>query len=237
MLRVAPIIEMIVASHVTALPSFHPESGPTFARFPVHVFLIHHPDGPILVDTGIGFGNETIDDWYQPITVDLRNELHVRGVDPDHPALTIINTHLHFDHCGQNCHFPTARIVVQQTEAKIATTPHYTVDSWASLPAGRTMLIDGDSEIADGIDAVHTPGHTPGHQAVVIRSTNDTTIIAGQCIFWAAEWHESEPSPANLHDADHRLAAAESIARLRALHPTCVLLSHDEPVTIRPART
>ena len=114
MLRVAPAVEVITVSRVTALPSFHPESGPTFTGFPVHVFLIRHPDGPILVDTGIGIGNETINDWYQPITVDLRHELAERGVDPDDPALTISNTHLYFDHCGQNCHFPSARIVVQK---------------------------------------------------------------------------------------------------------------------------
>ena len=228
-------METITVSRVTALPSFHPESGPTFTGFPVHVFLIHHPDGPILVDTRIGIGNETINDWYQPITVDLRHELGERGVDPDDPALTIINTHLHFDHCGQNCHFPSARIVVQKAEAKIASTPFYTVDSWASLPAGRTMLIDGDAKIADGVEVVHTPGHTPGHQAVVIRSTHDTTIIAGQCVFRAAEWHDREPSPANLSDTGHRLLAADSIARLRALQPTRVLLSHDESITIRPA--
>ena len=200
-----------------------------FVGFPVHVFLVHHPDGPILVDTGIGLGNETIDEWYRPITVDLRHELQLRGVDPDNPALTIINTHLHFDHCGQNCHFPTARIVVQQAAAEIAATAFYTVDTWAELPVGRTMLIDGDAEIAEGVDAVHTPGHTPGHQAVVVRSAEETTIIAGQCVFRSTEWHDREPAASNLHDNDHRIVAAESIARLRAMRPTTVLLSHDQP--------
>ena len=114
----------------------------------------------------------------------------------------------------------------------MAATPFYTVDSWASLPAQRTMLIDGDAKIADGVDALHTAGHTRGHQAVVIRSTHETTVIAGQCVFRAAEWHDLEPSAANLHDPDHRLLAADSIARLRALHPTRILLSHDESITI-----
>ena len=66
----------------------------------------------------------------------------------------------------------------------------------------------------------------------MVRSTNETTIIAGQCAFRAAEWHDREPSPANLHDADHQLVAADIIARLRALQPTRVLLSHDESITI-----
>ena len=232
-----PTIETITVSRVRALPSFHPESGPGFAGFPVHVFLIHHRDGPILVDTGIGLGNETIDEWYKPITVELRNELLVRGVDPDHPGLTIINTHLHFDHCGQNCSFPQARIVVQQLEAEIATMPHYTVDSWAKLPADRTRLVEGDLEIADGVHVVHTPGHTPGHQAVLVRAASGTTIIAGQCIFRAAEWHDDEPSEANLHAAEHRLDASDSIAKLRSLRPDRVLLSHDQPVTIGALRT
>ena len=234
--RAEPVIETITVSRVTALPSFHPESGPTFAAFPVHVFLIHHRDGPVLVDTGIGLGNDLIDDWYKPVTVDLRHELIIRGVDPDHPGLTVINTHLHFDHCGQNCLFPQARIVVQKSEAEIAATPHYTVDSWASLPPGRAVIVDGDVEIADGIEVMHTPGHTPGHQSVVVRSSSGTTIIGGQCVFRAAEWHDHAPSQANLHDPNHRLQAAESVAKLRALRPIRVLLSHDEPVTLRSAR-
>ncbi len=61
-LQITPPIDVITASRITALPDFHPEAGPSFRGFPVHVFLIHHPDGPILVDTGVGQGSQAIDE-------------------------------------------------------------------------------------------------------------------------------------------------------------------------------
>ena len=230
MLTAAPRIDVIEVSRITALPDFHPEAGAGFAGFPVHVFLVHHPDGPILVDTGVGFGNDIIDEWYRPRTLDLRAELEARNVDPD-GALTIINTHLHFDHCGQNLALSAATIVVQRTEEAAATAPFYSVDEWARLPADRTRLVDGNVDVAEGVSVIHTPGHTPGHQAVVVRSNAETVVIAGQCIFRAAEWTDADPSSANLHDEAHRRAAADSLARLRALRPTRVLLSHDTGFT------
>ncbi len=121
--------------------------------------------------------------------------------------------------------------MVQRREVEVAASPFYTVDDWAMLPADRTQVVDGDVELADGISVLHTPGHTPGHQAVVIRSTADTIVIAGQCVMRAAEWSADQPSTANLHDETHRDLAAESIARLRALKPSRVYFSHDRGVT------
>ncbi len=138
MLKHTPLVEVIEAARVTALPDFHPEAGPTFAGFPVNAFVIHHPDGPILVDTGIGTGNEHIDNWYRPLTSDLRAELTSRNIDPD-SALTIVNTHLHFDHCGQNQSFPSASIYAQQAEIDVlASDPFYTVAAWAKMPLNRS---------------------------------------------------------------------------------------------------
>jgi glyoxylase-like metal-dependent hydrolase (beta-lactamase superfamily II) len=166
MLKDTPLVEVIEAARVTALPDFHPEAGPTFAGFPVNAFVIHHPAGPIIVDTGIGTGNEHIDDWYRPIVCDLRAELAQRDIDPD-SGLTIVNTHLHFDHCGQNQNFPSASIYAQQAEIDLlASDAHYTVAAWANMPLNRSTIIDGDQEIADGVSVLHTPGHTPGHQSV-----------------------------------------------------------------------
>ncbi len=225
-LRVAPRIDVITASVITALPDFHPEVGSGFTQFPVNVFLVHHADGPILIDTGIGHGNGAIDDWYRPRQTDLPKALSSNGVDLESVQM-IVNTHLHFDHCGQNNVFPNSEIVVQRSEAEIAATPFYTVDEWAVLPVDRTRLISGDVEIADGVHVLHTPGHTPGHQSVVIKAQDEVIVVSGQCVFRAAEWLANEPSTQNLHDEDHRTAAADSLARLRALRPSKVYFSHD----------
>lgn len=58
-----PIIDAMQLSMVTSVPNFHPEHD-GFVAFPVFGFLIHHPDGPIVVDTGIGQGHALIDALY-----------------------------------------------------------------------------------------------------------------------------------------------------------------------------
>src|SRR4051812_28134702 len=82
------------------LPDFHP-GAPLDRSVPVHGFLIEHPDGAILVDTGVGFDNALIDELYHPACVELGAVLADLGVDV-RDVVAIVNSHLHFDHCGQN---------------------------------------------------------------------------------------------------------------------------------------
>ena len=203
----------------SSIPKHH-----TFAPFPVHGFLIHHPDGAIVVDTGIGHGNEFIDMLYPHHSVSIVDELHRCGVD-ERDVQLIVNSHLHFDHCGQN-HSLACPIAVQEAELEAARQPHYTIDDSAAIPGSRARLLDGDADLCDGVQVLLTPGHTPGHQAVVIHSLDETLVIAAQCIFRRDAWF-GEIEDANLHSPEWRNQAADSVARLRALNPDRVLLSHD----------
>jgi N-acyl homoserine lactone hydrolase len=227
-LEFMPQIDTMALSRISALPSSHPEHS-TFRPFPVFGFVIRHPDGPIVVDTGIGFGNEMIDALYTHESVSLKGELHRCGIDERNVQL-IINSHLHFDHCGQN-HTLSAPIAVQQEELDaVATDPFYTVPDWAEIPTERARIFRGDADIADGVRVIHTPGHTPGHQAVVVSGAEGCTVIAAQCLFRAAEW-AGPTNTANLHAPDWEAAATDSLNRLRSLRPTQLLLSHDAGIT------
>ena len=95
-----PRIDVLRLARVNGVPEFHPEHH-TFVPFPVHAFVIHHPDGAIVVDTGIGYGNEFIDARYPHDSVSLVDELNRCGV-AERDVQLIVNSHLHFDHCGQN---------------------------------------------------------------------------------------------------------------------------------------
>ena len=221
-----PRIDVLELARVTGVPSFHPEHD-TFRPFPVHAFVVHHPGGPIVVDTGIGFGNDLIDSLYPHTARRLVEELNDHGVD-ERRVQCIVNSHLHFDHCGQNDAL-SCPVVVQRAEVNAARQPHYTVPEWADTPAARAVVGAGDTDVADGVTALLTPGHTPGHQAVVIRGGDDVVVIAAQCIFRRTAWRRT-PEATNLHDDTGRDAANESLARLRALRPRLVLLSHDVPL-------
>jgi len=205
-LAVLPRIDTLHLARILSVPVFHPEHK-TFRPFPVFGFLIHHPDGPIVVDTGIGSGNEFIDTAYPHESTPLVDELHRCGVD-ERDVRLIVNSHLHFDHCGQNAALDCP-IAVQRAEISAAAAPLYTVPDWAAISPARSRVIDGDAHVAQGITAMLTPGHTPGHQAVVIRGGGETAVIAAQCIFRGAAW-EHGPEATNLHDKSWHHQAHES---------------------------
>jgi N-acyl homoserine lactone hydrolase len=214
---------------VRGVPSNHPEHA-TFEPFPVHGFAIEHPDGLIVVDTGIGFGNEFIDELYPHEATAIVSELHRCGLD-ERDIRLVVNSHLHFDHCGQNNAF-ACPVAVQRDELTAAEAQFYTVPDWARIEPTRRRALDGDDDIASGVRVMHTPGHTPGHQSVVVGSGEETIVIAAQCLFRRTAW-ESSIETSNLHDESWRQAAEESVRRLREQRPTRVLLSHDAPLDLR----
>jgi N-acyl homoserine lactone hydrolase len=230
-LRTLPTIERLTLARVTQVPESHPEHG-SFRPFPVHAWIVRHPDGAVLVDTGIGVGNEVIDAWYAPEIVELPEALGSHGLEVGDIAAVVLS-HLHFDHCGQqpllSC--PT---FVQATEHRTAQRSHYTVPEWAAVPAARLRLVDGDDQLADGVRLIATPGHTPGHQSVVVEADDATAVLGAQCAFRAAEVRTGEPGVTNLHDGSWAAVARASLARIRSLAPATVHLSHDPDIVVLP---
>ena len=84
-------------------------------RWPVHGFLVTYPGGAALVDTGVGGPQDWLDDW-RVVNRSVADALDDHGLTPGDIGL-VINTHLHFDHCGQNAVFKHAAFHVQRTGA------------------------------------------------------------------------------------------------------------------------
>jgi N-acyl homoserine lactone hydrolase len=209
------------------LPEFHPESA-TDPVSPVFAYVIHHPDGPVLVDTGVGRGNEFLDEVYQPTVTDLGEALAHVGVD-ERDVVAIVNSHLHFDHCGQNPRFYGlgVPIYVQAAEIQAAREPFYTDPAWASVPNDQLRQLDGDESLTEGIRIVATPGHTAGHQSMVIEGGAELAVIAAQCVWRVSEFETANPSAGNVGE-DLWNAGTDSIRRLRSFDPSVVYFSHDE---------
>jgi glyoxylase-like metal-dependent hydrolase (beta-lactamase superfamily II) len=207
---------------VTPSPEL-PWARPTF---PVYAFLVEHPDGPVLIDTGVGLGNEIIDQMYSPVRHDLDAALADHGITTD-DITTVITSHLHFDHCGQNNRFTHAEVLVQRTEVEAAREPLYTVPEWAFPDGVELTEIDGDHHVAPGIEIIATPGHTAGHQSVLIDDGNGQRTIA--CC--QGSWNAKSFGAAHLGDDGwDQAAGATSMRRLHALEPTSVLFSHASTV-------
>jgi N-acyl homoserine lactone hydrolase len=224
-----PKIDRLELATVTRVPDWHPEHA-TFAAFPVYAWVIHHPDGVIVVDTGVGFGNDLIDEWYGPDSVDLVDALGNVEVATGDVAAVVLS-HLHFDHCGQQSAF-TAPVHVSVEEHRAAQEASYTVPEWAAIPDQRLRLVHGDESIAEGVRILSTPGHTPGHQSLVVTAGPTSIVLGGQCAYRSVEILTGEPGETNLHDTTWREVARDSIARVRALQPCEVHLSHDASVVM-----
>ena len=143
----------------------------------------------------------------------------------------IINTHLHFDHCGDNRLFPGTPILVQRAEYEAAQEPAYTAPDWVTFPGACFQLLDGETEVIPDLTIVPTPGHTPGHQSVVLNTNEGLMTIAGQAAYTADEFARPEdPHPRGLDSAWDRERYLESLQRLRSLHPRRVYFSHDPSI-------
>jgi glyoxylase-like metal-dependent hydrolase (beta-lactamase superfamily II) len=144
------------------------ETGSDRARAEIAVaYLVRHPDGLVLFDTGIGVADPETEAHYQPSRVALSSALGDVGVGMADVDL-VANCHLHFDHCGGNPLLAGKPIIVQRTELELARAGGYTVDELVDHPGVRYDVIDGEVEPLPGLLLVPTPGHTAGHQSLAV---------------------------------------------------------------------
>lgn len=223
----APIarVERVALGEVT-FPDWHPrfrEGG-----CPVFGYAIRHPDGVILFDTGVGTGNSFIDDLYHPKVISITTALEHLHID-ERDVVAVINSHLHFDHCGQNEVFYRRNVPIytQSAEIEAAQTFGYTVPEWANIPDHSLRRVRGDERVTDGVHIIETPGHTPGHQSVVVETANGPVVIAGQCAYKTDEVVEQRVAADNMHDDTFVDAGQQSLERLLSLDPQQVVVAHD----------
>lgn len=221
-----PQIERLDLAVVT-LPDWHPEA-PNQRTAPVYGYVIDHPDGAIVFDTGVGFGNAFIEEVYKPESVRLSDALDGAGIASS-AVVGVVNSHLHFDHCGQNPVLYGADVpfFTQRAEVELAERdPYYTDAGWALAPIGQRRLIDGDVEIADGVTILSTPGHTPGHQSLLVEADGRRVVLAGQAVWEVHEFVDERATSANVFSEELRGAATDSIRRIKALNPEAVYFAH-----------
>jgi glyoxylase-like metal-dependent hydrolase (beta-lactamase superfamily II) len=192
----------------------------------VIAYAIRHPGGVFLFDTGFGFGNAELDAYYQVRARALPEVLADAGIDIAE-VTAVANCHLHADHAGQNGLFTGVPIYVQPAEWQAAHRPDYTILEWVDFPGARYAQIAGDHEVAPRIRIFATPGHSPGHQSLVVDMPDGPLLLAGQAVYSHGEWSAIEGAREGASTAPDNEAYVRSIARLRALNPKRVLFGHD----------
>ena len=144
------------------------------SRWPNCIHVVEHPEGRVLVDTGMIDSTPELDAEWHPT---IYSERIPRDV------AVVVNTHLHFDHCGGNRLFAGLPTYVQRVEREAAREPDYTIPEWVEFDGATYVELDGEAEIAPGVRVLPTPGHTPGHQSVLVETEDGLVVVAGDVAY------------------------------------------------------
>ena len=192
-------------------------------------YVIDHPHGTVLFDTGMG-ADPDVDSHYRPRRIELPDALAAVGLSLADIDL-VANCHLHFDHCGGNVGLGEIPVFVQQMELDDARTiPDYTLPRL--IETNRFERISGAAEILPDVHLVPTPGHTAGHQSLVVRQPDGAVIVAGQSHDTATQYAADRLSwraHRDLHGPPLP-AVPDWIDTLQRFDPAVVYFAHDHSV-------
>lgn len=227
---------------------------------PVPSYLIEHPKGRALFDTGLHVDTQTEPDrrlgrlaQYHTVGFKPGEEIAARleslDIDPGRIDF-IINSHLHFDHCGGNQQLPNATLLIQRREweaghdADLIERVYYDPHDYDH--GHRVELIDGEHDVfGDGtVVCLPTHGHTPGHQSLRVRIGAPEMVMTGDACYLRRTL-DNLHLPTAMYDREQMLA---SLRRLRAMREAgaMIITGHDPelwhaipqaPLRLTPARS
>ena len=197
---------MIASASITITPILVAELLAEGELMPVYVHVIDHPDARVLVDTGLTELHPAVADMDPRLHPLSEQDFELAGID------IVVNTHLHFDHCGGNHLFAGKPIYVQRRELDDAhSKDDYSIREWVDAPGVQYVAVDGELGLLPGVRLLPAPGHTDGTQMVVVETGGRPVVIAGDVAVWFGELDEPQTEGQRL---------------IRALDPVEVWLAH-----------
>ncbi len=215
-LMAGEVIEMRGASPAGTFASYRKLDGavPGMIAWP-NTVLLQRGGEAIVVDPG-----------YQTQGDMLAGALEARGLAPG-DVRTVVMTHLHSDHLSALPQLPGVEAVwVHEDELG---TPHERRQRGIVDDAPVRVMHGAGGEIAPGLTWIHTPGHSPGHVAVIADTTDGRLVIAGDTLGPDPAWFDDMDPPAGLDEREAHLQAFEAI---RALAPCTVVPGHNPPFAL-----
>lgn len=208
------------------------EGGEGRVRLPIPAYLVEHPKGRLLFDTGIhrdcqsdpqgrlGDRLTQLFSFDYHAGEDIAARLEAIGRDPARIDL-VVNSHFHFDHVGGNALVPNATMVVQRKEWEAGSDPdiaaRHGYDRRDFDLGHKLRLADGECDVfGDGaVVCLPTPGHTPGHQSLKLRLASGEVVLAADSCYFCRTLRERR-LPRFVHDRGLMLDSLDRLARLEA---------------------
>lgn len=192
----------------------------TVVAAPAIAYLVEGPSGvePLLVDVSFGDGDRVAERWgeyepRQPPGGGLEAQLAARGYATD-DVETVVLSHLDWDHCENLAPFAGADVLVQRAEleARRASLDPDDEPAWTRIDL---TPLDGETELAPGLVAFPTPGHTVGHQSLAVETAGGTTVAAADAVICFANLDDRTGEPVTrgvvFHDEDAWFRSAEAV--------------------------
>jgi N-acyl homoserine lactone hydrolase len=204
-------------------------------EFSDNCYLVRHAKGLLLWDTGISDAVASMPDGLvvangaitQRRTTTLAAQLAEIGVKPTDIDYVAVS-HTHGDHVGNVALFPTSTILIQGTEYEWAMTQP-TKPAFAATQ--KFDEISGDRDVfGDGsVTSLSTPGHTPGHQSLLVRLPKTGAIVlSGDAVHFQDNW-EHKRVPSMNTNRDQSMASMQRIATVLEERRAQLWINHDKP--------
>lgn len=217
-------------------------------RCPVPYMLLDHPKGKVLIDTGMALevvdqdvahlGQEIVAAYHPEMTEAqwCRNAIRKTGVAADEIRYVILS-HLHYDHAGCLGYFPNAHYVVQRKELHFAYVPdRYMKNGYVRKDFDKDLdwfFLEGWNDnpfdlFGDGtVKIIFTPGHTPGHQSVMINMPKSGPVFYAGDACYTEENLAKDLLPGIMWSPSETMRTADRIKYFRDELGAVVIFSHD----------
>jgi N-acyl homoserine lactone hydrolase len=209
---------------------------------PISAFLLETEQGLVLFDTGVnahilrdpGLRQKyyTQHGWTPPVVLpqhELLAQFREMGISAS-DVQQIILSHMHLDHTGNLSLFSHAQVIVQRREYEYAFSADHSpfwFDCDYEDPSIHWRIVEGDVDLVPGLHILSTPGHTPGHQSLVVElAETGTAVLVGD----AGDLYENFQEEVLPGVAVDDQAALESIRRINRIVQECrgtIFYTHD----------